>query len=291
VKSLKNKKIAILGTSPIMILLYFRLKKKNFVDVFENLKIGGAWHLDRYKKKYFTPHNNIIVALNNNEEKYIELINKELTNFGCKKTRPKGKYELLTNYIPKNTYIHDLSNLFIQFEKKCNSFIKKKIISVKVSSDCVYLNNFKYDYVFFPSCFDLTKIYINNSSFKINPVKSISHHLTIVYKISKLPNISYTENFDNVFDRAYFRKSKHYIFFTGRVRRNFKKFKPKQLIRMSNLLKNTKKNIIKAKLNKYCHNIIEKSDLNDLKLKLSQTNMNIIETRQFVNSYKLINRF
>ena len=124
--SLKNKKIAILGTSPIMILLYFRLKKQNFVDVFENLKIGGAWYLDKYKKKYFTPHNNIIVALNNNEEKYIELINKELANFGCKKTKPKGKYQLLTNYIPKNTYIHDLSNLFLQFKKRCNSLKKKK---------------------------------------------------------------------------------------------------------------------------------------------------------------------
>ncbi len=274
-----------------MILLYFRLKKQNFVDVFENLKIGGAWYLDKYKKKYFTPHNNIIVALNNNEEKYIELINKELANFGCKKTKPKGKYQLLTNYIPKNTYIHDLSNLFLQFKKRCNSLKKKKIISVKVSFDNVYLNNVKYDYVFFPSCFDVTKMHINKSSFKINPVKSISHHLTIVYKISKLPNISYTENFDNVFDRAYFRKSKNCIFFTGRVRRNFKKFQSKQLIRMSNLLKNTKNNIIKAKLNKYYHSIIEKSVLNDLKLKLNKTNMSIIETRQFVNSYKLINKF
>ena len=95
---LQNKKIAILGTSPIMILLYFRLKKKNFVDVFEHLKIGGAWRLDQYQNKYFSPHNNVIVPLKNNEEKYINPINSELENFGCKIIKPKGKYQLLTYY-------------------------------------------------------------------------------------------------------------------------------------------------------------------------------------------------
>ena len=88
-KILKKKKIAILGTSPIMILLYFRLRKKNSVDVFENLKIGGAWRVDKYNEKYYSAHNNVIVALKTNEEKYIKLINKELANFGCKKNKPR----------------------------------------------------------------------------------------------------------------------------------------------------------------------------------------------------------
>tara|TARA_B110000027_G_scaffold119245_1_gene131824 strand:+ start:824 stop:1147 length:324 start_codon:yes stop_codon:yes gene_type:complete len=105
-----------------------------------------------------------------------------------------------------------------------------------------------------------------------------------------LPNISYTENFDNVFDRAYFKENKKYIFFTGRVRRNYKKLQSNQLVRISHLLKNTLKDIIKIKINRFCHNVIEENILKDLKLKLNQTNMTIIETKQFVNSYKLLEK-
>ena len=126
-KRLENKKIAILGTSPIMILLYFRLKKKNLVDVFEHSKIGGAWRIDKYKEKYYSAHNNVVVALNDNEEKYIELINKELARFGCKKTKPKGMYQLLSDYIPKKKYIHYLSNFYLNFIENCNSLKKKKL--------------------------------------------------------------------------------------------------------------------------------------------------------------------
>lgn len=273
-----------------MILLYFRLKKKNLVDVYEHLKIGGAWRIDKYKEKYYSAHNNVIVALNDNEEKYIELINKELASFGCKKTKSKGEYKLISDYIPKKKYIHDLSNLYLNFKENCNSLKKKKITSVKACSNKIYLNNAKYDQVFFPSCFNVNKISINNSNFNVKPTKSISHHLTIVYKKTKLPNISYTENFDNVFDRAYFRKNRKYIFFTGRIRRNYKKLQSSQLIKISNLLQNTIKNIVKIKKNRYCHNIIKEDDLRDLKLRLIQTKMSIIETKQFVKSYKLLNK-
>ena len=289
-KRLENKKIAILGTSPIMILLYFRLKKKNLVDVFEHSKIGGAWRIDKYKEKYYSAHNNVVVALNDNEEKYIELINKELARFGCKKTKPKGMYQLLSDYIPKKKYIHDLSNFYLNFKENCNSLKKKKITSVNACSDKVYLNNLKYDQVFFPSCFDVNKISINNLNFNVKPTKSISSHLTIVYKKTKLPSISYTENFDNVFDRAHFRENSRYIFFTGRIRRNYKKLQSSQLIKISNLLQNTTKNIIKIKKNRYCHNIIKEDNLRDLKLRLNQTKLSIVETKQFVKSYKLLNK-
>jgi len=68
-----------------------------------------------------------------------------------------------------------------------------------------------------------------------------------------------------------------------------KKLQPYKLVDESNLLKNTKRYIKKLKLNKYNHYIIEENALNDLKSKLDKTNINIIETRQFVNSYRLLN--
>lgn len=286
---MKNKKkIAILGTSPIMLILYFRLRKKNFIDVFENSDIGGAWSMDKINGQKYTTHNNVIVAENKEEEKFIDMINDELENLGCTKTKPTGVYETLSKYKHKNLYIHDLSGLYARF-KKCKSLIKKKINNIKSISDRVFLNGSEYDQVYIPSCFDINKIIIDKTKVNTPSYKSISHHLTIVYKKTRLPNISYTENFDNVFDRAYFKQNSKSIIFTGRIRRKYKKLKTYEIVNKSNLLKNTKKNIIKLKLNKYNHYIIEENILKDLKSKLDKTNINIVETRLFVKSYGLLN--
>ena len=287
---IKKKRIAILGTSPVMILLYFRLNKKNYIDVYENSNIGGAWQFDEFNKQKYTTHNNVIVAMNKEEERFIEMINIELENLGCTKTRPDGEYTTLCDYKhkKKNIYIHDLSPLYSRF-KKCNSLIKKKISNITSLSNRVFLNGTEYDQVFLPSCFDINQIVIDKTKVNTSAYKSISHHLTIFYKKSNLPNISYTENFDNVFDRAYFRKNNKNIIFTGRVRRKYKKLHFSKLVDASNLLKDTNHNIIKLMLNKYNHFIIEENTLKEIKSKIQKTNIKIIETRNFVNSYRLLN--
>tara|TARA_B110000483_G_C18166830_1_gene531639 strand:- start:303 stop:1184 length:882 start_codon:yes stop_codon:yes gene_type:complete len=286
---IKNKKIAIVGTSPIMLLLYFRLREENSVDVFENSNIGGAWRIDEINGQNYTTHNNVIVALNKDEEKFIDKINNELENLGCTKIKPTGKYETLSSYTHKNIYIHDLSGLYAEFKKQCISLIKKKVNNIKKSNDKIYLNGMEYDQVYLPSCFDIDQIILDKNSINTLSSKSISHHLTIVYEKIDVPNISYTENFDNVFDRAYFKQEGKNTLFTGRVRRKYKKLSSYQLVDVSNLLKDTTNNIIKLKLNKYHHTVIEENILKDLKSKLHKTNINIIETRQFVRSYKLLN--
>jgi hypothetical protein len=226
--------------------------------------------------------------MNKEEEKFISKINNELENLGCTITRPPGEYETLANYKHKNLYIHDLSNLYVRF-KKCKSLIKKKVKNIKTVSNKVFLNGTEYDQVYLPCCFDINKIVIDKTRVNTSSYKSTSHHLSIVYKKTKLPNISYTENFDNVFDRAYFKKNSKNIIFTGRVRRKYKKLQSNKLVDESNLLQNTKHNIVKLKLNKYNHYIIEENILRDLKSKIEKKNNNIIETRQFVNSYRLLN--
>ena len=235
-----------------------------------------------------TTHNNVIVALDKKEEKFIDMINNELENLGCTKTKPTGVYETLSDYEHKNIYIHDLSGLYNRF-KKCKSLIKKKVTNIKTISNKVFLNGTEYDQVYLPSCFDINKIIIDEARINTSSYKSISHHLTIVYKKTKLPNISYTENFDNVFDRAYFRQNSKNIIFTGRVRRKYKKLQTNKLVDVSNILQNTRQHIIKLKLNKYNHYILEENILRDLKSKIEKTNINLIETRLFVNSYRLLN--
>ena len=48
---IRNKKIAILGSSPVMLILFYFLKKNNNVFIFDdNELIGGAWRKKFYKK-------------------------------------------------------------------------------------------------------------------------------------------------------------------------------------------------------------------------------------------------
>lgn len=270
-------------------LLYFRLRKKNHIDVFEKSNIGGAWRIGKINGQRYTKHNNVIVALNEEEEDFIEPINKELEDLGCEKTKPSGTYEMLPDYVPKNIFIHDLSGLYSNFKKKCRSLIYKKVNTLKSINKKAYLNNVEYDHIFIPCCFDIKKIFIDKKKIDTQSQKSISHHLTIVYRKTEFPNISYTENFDNVFDRAYFKEKKNCILFTGRIRRNYKKLKPSELIETSDKLKKMKTALKKLKLNKYHHNIIDEKVLRNLKKELLPTNIMLIETRQFVNSYKLLN--
>ena len=53
----------------------------------------------------------------------------------------------------------------------------------------------------------------------------------------------YIENFNNVFDRAQLIKKSIYYFFTGRVRKKYKKLSSKMLLKKSNF--NLKKNNFK----------------------------------------------
>ena len=68
----KNKKIAIIGTLSYYASVVFQIKKRNIVDVFEASDLGGAWRIDKIDGQNYTTHNNVIVALNEEEEKYID---------------------------------------------------------------------------------------------------------------------------------------------------------------------------------------------------------------------------
>ncbi len=286
----KKLKVAILGTSPIMILIYLRFFKNYKIDVYENSHIGGAWRLDEIDKNSYTTHNNVIVPLKTSEERVINQINKELKKYNCKYYKPKGIYKLVAKYKPKNVYIHDLTNLISYFRKNCKKIISKKIKVVKIDDKKILINNKKYDYALFPSCFDVKKIIISGNYLDINPEKSTSHHLTVCLKNFKFPRIDYSENFDNVFDRGYFKKNKDKVFFTGRVRKEFKKLTNSDLLKKSNTLKLVTKHISHTKLNRYHHYIVNNDKLSEIRLKTKKTNFKLIETRQFTHAYSLLNK-
>ena len=288
IKKKNKKKIAILGTSPIMILIFFRLEKKYDIDIYENSSIGGAWRIDQIDNKYYTTHNNVIVPLNKYEEKQIYKINNELRKFKCKKYKPKGIYKIISKYKPKNIFMHDLYNLYKEFYKYSRNLKKIKIEEVDIKKKNIYLNKKKYHLVFFPSCFNIRKIRVNNDDIWIKPKKSISNHLSIFFKNFKFPKIDYSEEFDNIFDRGYFKKNNKNIIFTGRVRREYKLLKNEELIKKSKILKKISDFISYIKLNKYHHFIIDQKKIDQIKFKSENNNFHIIDTKQFTKSYTLM---
>ena len=290
IKKKNKKKIAILGTSPIMILIFFRLKNQYKVDVYENSSIGGAWRIDRIKNQNYTTHNNVIVPLNKDEEKIIFEINKELKKYKCKKYKPKGLYKINSEYRPKNIFMHDLSNFFNKFSKYSKNIKKIKVEKVEIEKNNIYLNNKRYDLAFFPSCFNIKKIRINNKNFWVKPKRSISNHLTVMFKNFKFPEIDYSENFDNIFDRGYFKKDKKKIIFTGRIRKNYKLLKNMELIKRSKTLSKLLNYILDIKLNKYHHFIINQQKIDRLMFHVNNAKFHLIDTKQFTKSYELMRK-
>ena len=81
-----KKKIAVIGSSPIMILLAYSLLKNNDVTIFEKNKIlGGAWLTRKILKDFNSNiHTNVIVPLKKKDENYIVKINKILKKLNVK---------------------------------------------------------------------------------------------------------------------------------------------------------------------------------------------------------------
>ena len=73
------KKIAVISSSPMMMMLSLELSKKSKVTIFESSKkLGGAWAWFDNKKIYLPKYSNAIVPLNKKEERFIPLMNKIL---------------------------------------------------------------------------------------------------------------------------------------------------------------------------------------------------------------------
>ena len=94
------------------------------------------------------------------------------------------------------------------------------------------MNNKKYDKVFIPSFVGIK--YITNNNKKIlTPYKTIiSKHIFAVFKKNIFNKLSYSENYNQYFDRVQITRKK-YIFFTARIRKEFKKIDTKILLKKS----------------------------------------------------------
>ena len=296
---MKKKKLAIIGTSPIMILFYYRLCNYYDITIFDCKKtLGGAWSITNTNILNFSTHNNVIIPDDEREDNAVYKINDELKNYGCEIITPKHddipdyKFQIYYQsllYKAKNIYIHNFDEFYKTFKKKKPKIKKTKVKNIIVKKNKLVVNNDSFDFAVLPSCFDIDNIFLSNKKidYIVNKIKS--SHISVILN-NNIDTCTYTEDFDNIFDRGQIRVIGKYRVFTGRVRKRFKNFNLSYISEKSIFLDKYKRDIIYSKIKKYDHYNIDNNSLKVLKQKFKGTNLTILETRQFNHAYlKLYN--
>ena len=217
-KNLTKKKIVILGASlPMLLFAYYLKKKKIDVTIMNNSwNVGGAWQRFKYQDLQIRKQSNIIVPVNEIEEKNQTKIN----NFLKKKFFVKIikiREEVNITYKVKNVFSYNFDIFIKKFIKE--KILKKILVSkIEIKNNKVEINNkYKFDFVFLPTYFGIKKIKINNKSYKTNFKIIKSEHVVAIIKNQKIKNFHYSDFFNNFFDRAQFINHKNFSSFSGRI--------------------------------------------------------------------------
>ena len=274
--------IAVIGTSPIILMLALKLSSNNNIKIFDTSKnIGGAWSVKKFGNNLYIPRQtNVVVPTSFKEEKKLIKLNEYLKNKYDIKIKKFNNFQFKQAYRPKNIFFYDLSLFYNKVKKKIqvkNKHIKKILIKGKK----FYLGNEEFDKVLLPYFSSVNSIEKKKKIFTNYDV-SKSKHIVCVMKKKTLKKLIYEENTDIVFDRYLVNGEKNY--FVGRVSREYKKKSLKSIIRRTKIKFLDEKNI-KIKSTFYYEHF--KRDEKQIKI-LESTNKNenllIIDTKQFVNS-------
>ncbi len=230
-------KIAIIGTTPIMVLKALLLSKNHDVTIFEKTnKLGGAWSFGKFKNFSYPEKTNIIVPDNKYEEKFMIKIKKYLnSNFKVKIHKNQKRYSNITPYKPKKVFIFDINHLF-KILKKSKIKLKKKswVKSLKVKKKIVIINSkLVFNKVYIPFFINLDNTTINNKKYFFPFKKIYNKHVHFITKKKFSEEFYYLENYNKYLDRAQLLKHGSYYFFTARVRKIFKHLSLKTIFKLS----------------------------------------------------------
>tara|TARA_B100001996_G_C18603265_1_gene570738 strand:- start:146 stop:1054 length:909 start_codon:yes stop_codon:yes gene_type:complete len=287
----KPKKIAIISSSPLMMMLALKLKKNgNDVTVFDrSLDKGGAWtwfkdYLNKYKI-YVPKYTNTIHPYNKKELRFTNTMNKFLKkNFRIKIKKTTKKFSI--NYKYKDKFIYDFSK-FYEYAYKSNDlyFVNDFVSKIETLPNKKVKINSKmlFDKVFLSSFSGVKKIKIEKKKlFNPEHKEIVSEHISIIAKKFKLKNFHYSQFFDDCFDRVKVDKIKNFYTLTARLAYSMKGIKISKLRNFYLERFAEKKDIINVKLSKFRNYYRNKKQLRDLKKAITGSNIKYVETTQFM---------
>ena len=283
-----KKNIAIISSSPLMMILAIKLKEDGHkITIFDKSNnIAGAWtwfNNPSERKNYIPKYTNIINPYNQKELKFTKKMNNYLKNkLKVKISETKKKFSINYNY--KRKFVYNFKNFF-EFTSKNLKITKKFISKIEtLNNKKVQLNNkYVFDKLFIPSFSGVKEIKVYKKKAYFPEFKEIiSEHVSIVAKSFKLKNFYYSQFFDNKFDRVKIEKIRKFYALTARLDHSIKgisvdklkKFYLKKFVKKSDLKK--------VRISKFHNYYRNKVQLNRLCNAIKGSNIKYIDTKQFM---------
>jgi hypothetical protein len=282
-------KIALIGTSPIMLLLAIKLSKKNEVIIFEGSQnLGGAWGYTKIKGKLMPAQTNMVIPKDRLEQKKINKINSYMFKNYNVNSFKISNFSLIQSFKPKNIFMYELIELYKMILKLNIKIFKKRANSFSLKQKKIIINNVKFDKIYLPYFSSIKYAQINKKKILLDHNSFRSKHLTVLLKEKQVKEKKncYIEKYDKVFDRMLFVKKKELLYIIARIKRIYKNSSFEKLTINTKLKQIKKKDyIIKKKYTYYLNNsrdIFQIKKLNELK-KYNQ--IKVIDTTQFIKSF------
>ena len=288
---MKKKKIALIGSSPIILIIANHLRKAGHkITIFDsNKKIGGAWAYYKFRDYFISTQTNVIVPDTKFEERNIPLINEFLKrNFKTKIKRNVNSFKPL-GYLAKKNYEYNINSLYEKISQDNKiKFVKKFIKKIIIKNKKVLINKLLYDEIYVTTYCGVESLIIDNCKINIKPRLIVSQHAMIIAKKISRKHLAYSENFDKNFDRAQIRKIDNYTVFTARVRKEKKGESILNLIMSSKLVKKKSDivKIVKTKYKNYYRNFEQRDFLSRNTI---GTPIKYVNSALFVESFFSIN--
>lgn len=288
---MKKKKIALIGSSPIMLIIANHLDNSDHKVTIYNAseKIGGAWSYYKFKNHFISTQTNVIVPDTKFEERNIPLINEYLKKkFKIKIRRNFQKFSPL-GYLAKKNYDYNLNPLYEKILKNPNiNLIKDFVKKIIVKNKKIIINKKRFDEIYITTYSGVETIELENTKINIKPRLITSEHLMVIAKKINRKYLAYSENFDKNFDRAQIKKIDNYSVITARVRKEKKGKNVISLLMNSKLVKKKSDiiKIVKTKYKNYYRNFEQRDFLSRNTI---GTQINYINSALFVESFFNVN--
>ena len=280
---IKHKKIAILGSSPLMIILYYFLKSKNEVVIFEENKIlGGAWKLQKYKGIFINSHSNVVLPLSNKDYnkqiKINSIIKKKKIGIKIKESNKK----IFALYKPKKYFEYNFNDMYENFLKNFKDIKNDKIKKITLlENNKIKINEKKiFDLVFFPSYFGIDHFFFKKKKINIDFKLIKSSHVS-VFTNDISQKLIYSDFYNKYFDRVNMHKYNGFFHITARLSKKLKTSKLR-FIKKKFAISFPQIFIKKLIIKKYKNYYRDQYQLNNLKKKLNQKKIVYINTTSFI---------
>jgi hypothetical protein len=282
-----KKKVAFIGSSPIICLYIDRLRELAHCTVFEGGKLGGAWVESVFKGKSYPETNNIICPANLAEENLIADIGKELLAGGANISLHKNRLDLLINYIPEQYYVGHFSPMVRTVTgNEAVTLKRQQVAKLEIHEKYVILDGEMFDVLVMPSNFLLHEISVMGNLLEIGFETIVSKHVRVLFS-EPVEGPHFSENFDNVFDRGGMIPPEANVFI-GRVRREMKEKALLKLVAESSFIRDKAEKAVSFDMNFYSNQRAREGELSKLRERIENTAAFCVETRQFIDAYSRI---